>query len=89
MICEKCIDEGHYWFADDDAEISKELEEPIGLYAQCDMRRVFDTRTECECGCHGNSGIGEQEEGDEIEMPYSSSIERKEQEVSNEKSYGV
>jgi hypothetical protein len=51
MICEHCLDEGHYWFADDE-EISEELEKLIGIYAWCDMRQVFDTRTNCECGCH-------------------------------------
>lgn len=52
MICDSCQDAGHYWFADDDEPISKELEELIGVYAWCDMRQVFDTRTGCECGCH-------------------------------------
>lgn len=52
MICDKCQDEGHYWFAEDDVEIDKETEELIGKYAYCDMREIFDTRTGCECGCH-------------------------------------
>ena len=56
MICEKCQDEGHYWFADDDVAINKELGELIGIYAWCDMRQVFSTLTGCECGCHDKEG---------------------------------
>lgn len=52
MICQECQDKGHYWFADDDEELSPELEKLIGIYAWCDMRQVFDTRTNCKCGCH-------------------------------------
>lgn len=52
MICEKCQDEGHYWFAEDNQEIDKETEALIGIYAWCDMRQVFSTLTGCECGCH-------------------------------------
>lgn len=52
MICEDCEEKGHYWFAEDDKEISNGLTALIGIYADCDMRQVFDTRTDCECGCH-------------------------------------
>ena len=52
MICTTCEDGGHYWFAEDDQEISKELEELIGVYGYCDMRQVYSTLAECECGCH-------------------------------------
>jgi|WetSurMetagenome_2_1015567.scaffolds.fasta_scaffold763721_1 hypothetical protein len=52
MICRHCEDEGHYWFAEDDEELDKDTEKLIGLYAYCDMRRVYSTLTGCECGCH-------------------------------------
>lgn len=60
MICEKCQDEGHYWFAtkydgmeeDEFDRCMEKLEETTGIYAYCDMRQVFSTLTECECGCH-------------------------------------
>jgi len=38
MICDKCLNEGHYWFANDDEEVDKETEDLIGIYAWCDMR---------------------------------------------------
>ena len=60
MICKDCEDKGHYWFAPEYedmkayefGETMDELEKTIGIYAYCDMRRVYDTRTGCECGCH-------------------------------------
>lgn len=35
-----------------DEPIDKATEDLIGIYAWCDMRRVYDTTTGCECGCH-------------------------------------
>lgn len=67
MICDSCLDKGHYWFADDDEEIGPELEELIGLYAWCDMRRVYATGVGCECGCHEKekqNGVSELSQGD-------------------------
>ena len=55
MICEQCQENGHYWFAEDDQELPKELEELIGVYAYCDMRQVFATGIPCECGCHSKN----------------------------------
>ena len=52
MICDECLDKGHYWFANDDEELDPETEKLIGIYAWCDMRQVFSTVTGCECGCH-------------------------------------
>lgn len=52
MICEKCQDEGHFWFAYDDEPIDKETEDLIGIYAWCDMRRVYQLGIGCECSCH-------------------------------------
>ncbi len=53
MICNKCEELGHYWFANDDEELDKETAELIGIYAWCDMRQVYNTDVkECECGCH-------------------------------------
>lgn len=49
MICDKCEEAGHYWF---DCEEEEDIDEMWGLYSWCDMRRVFDDRFPCECGCH-------------------------------------
>lgn len=55
MICEHCLEAGHYWMDWDevDDETLHRLEGLCGLYSWCDARQVFDTRTGCECECHG------------------------------------
>lgn len=51
MICDYCNDNGHYWFADDDIELTPTETAKYGEYGGCDMRLVFALGTVCMCGC--------------------------------------
>jgi hypothetical protein len=58
MICNSCLEQGHWWGDWDDLDLVEdaglivELESLVGVYAWCDLRRVFQPGVPCECGCH-------------------------------------